>query len=323
MEGQRTLTPVMLFLFITTLICVVVFVLPTVLFAETDTSQQVFEFVPSSEEDIALEAESTSTSVISIPPASHVAKVTMPSLDTVSVGAIRNISVQFAVFGFLFLLLLVCVAFLTQHSGNYVKKIVYVLMVLVISLPTLFFVISTIYMNAISVTGGPVHWHADFKIYVCGEEIEPPKPPHFLSNKTGTPDLHEHVDKRLHVEGVVIERDDVSLANFFKVQGGELTDISFSIPTASGIKVVKNGDVCQNDLPGTWNVFLYQTDVANNTVTQTKMGTWADYVLSPHELVPPGDCIIFDFGQPHATTEQICDFYAIELEKGKIKLQQP
>lgn len=241
-----------------------------------------------------------------------------PSAISVSVDAVKNISVQLGVFGFLLLLLLVNVAFLYRNGSPYAKKLIFALMVLVITIPTLYFIASTIYVNIISVTKGPVHWHADFEIYACGEELPPPEPPHRLSNKTGTPVLHQHEDKRLHVEGVVVDLSDVSLRSFFAVQGGELSNRSIKVPTGTGFATYTNGDSCGDGVPGVWSVFLYKVNTDTETISKTKLTDFADHVLSPYIEVPPGDCLIFNFGENIEDTEHICDFYQIEINKGNL-----
>ena len=215
----------------------------------------------------------------------------MPSLDFFSVEGIHEISIQMSVFGFLILLLLVSIAFLVKNP--YGKKFIFSSMVFVIVVPSVFFIASTIYINVISETKGPVHWHTDFEIYACGEELPPPESDGKLSNKTGTPVLHQHVDKRVHVEGVLIDVLDASFQQFVEVQGGELTNSTFKVPTGDGFKQFTNGDACPDGKPGEWNVFMYRTNVEEDTVTKTKLDDYVNYVPAPHIEVPPGDCLIF------------------------------
>ena len=238
------------------------------------------------------------------------------SIDSLGVEEIHDISVQLGVFGFLFLFLLMFIAFLVKSP--YGKKFVFTSMVCVIVLPSIFFIASTIYINVISDTGGPVHWHTDFKIYACGEELPPPEAKGKLSNKTGTPVLHQHVDERVHVEGVLIDTLDASFQRFVEVQGGELTKKTFNVPTGTGFRQFTNGDACPDGKPGEWNVFMYRTDVDDNTVSKTKLVDYINYVPAPHIEVPPGDCLIFEFGPRQADTERICNFYQIEINKGNL-----
>ena len=239
-----------------------------------------------------------------------------PSINSLSVEGIHEISTQLAVFGFLILLLLMTTAFLVKSP--YGKKFIFSSMVFVIVVPSLFFIASTIYINLISETRGPVHWHTDFKVYACGEELPPPTPKSSLSNKTGTPVLHQHADGRVHVEGVLIDKLDASFRNFVEVQGGKLTSSTFKIPTGDGFREFANGDACQNGKPGEWNVFMYSTNVEDKTVSKTKLVDYVNYVPAPYIEVPPGDCLIFEFGPRKNDTDKICNFYQIEINKGNL-----
>lgn len=240
------------------------------------------------------------------------------SLNTVSAEALKDISVKMAVFGFLLLLLLVQIAFIVREKSAYAKKFVFTLMVIVVIIPTLYFISSTIYINIISVTKGPVHWHADFRIYTCGEELSIQGHTSKFSNKTGTEVLHQHEDNRVHVEGVLVELKDANIHNFFKVQGWDITGTDIKFPTDTGFEIYSNGDTCPDGTRAVWNVFLYKTNVDDNTVTKEKLHDYRDYVLSPYAEVPPGDCIIFEFGEDKEDTDKICDFYQIEINKGNL-----
>src|SRR3989338_7665363 len=83
-----------------------------------------------------------------------------------------------------------------------------------ISIPVVFVTFyaagATVYQNHISETKGPVHWHADFEIWNCGEQVNLLDPTG-LTNRIGTPLFHEHNDARIHVEGTLRAKEDVSL----------------------------------------------------------------------------------------------------------------
>lgn len=90
---------------------------------------------------------------------------------------------------------------------------------------------STIYLNMKSESGGPVHWHTDIEFWVCGSELELRDPQGVLSNKIGTSSFHEHNDKRIHLEGVVVrKKTDASLTKFMQVIGGYMADDRIAIP---------------------------------------------------------------------------------------------
>ena len=65
----------------------------------------------------------------------------------------------------------------------------------------------------------------------------------------------------------------------------------------------ENGDVCPDGSVGTLKVYV------NGKLNPDP----ERYVPAPHIYVPPGDCIIFEFGPGSAlTTERICDSWAVE-----------
>ncbi|MBI2142977.1 hypothetical protein HYU20_01395, partial [Candidatus Woesearchaeota archaeon] len=53
---------------------------------------------------------------------------------------------------------------------------------------------------------------------------------------------------------------------------------------------------------------------------QEKLGShYEDYVPSPFGNVPPGDCIIFEFGSAvKEKTERMCESYEVALKLGKV-----
>jgi hypothetical protein len=173
---------------------------------------------------------------------------------------------------------------------------------------------STVYLNVISETNGPVHWHLDFEIWHCGQQVNL-KDPTGLSNRIGTPVHHEHGDNRIHVEGVVIEKNDVDLHTFFEVIGGDLDSESVMVPTNNGELIIKNGDDC-NGVPGTLQAFRYS--VIDGYATQNT--DFENYILSPFINVPPGDCIILEFGEVKEKTDKLCETYKVAVEKGRMKI---
>lgn len=198
-----------------------------------------------------------------------------------------------------------------EDNGNPLWKIVlFITMVLVILANSAYLVGSTLYINAKSVTGGPVHWHADFEVWYCGEEIElvDPVPP---SNKVGSPLLHEHNDKEIHVEEAVFDNQDVSLGAFFRVVGGDLHESYLKFPTNSGVVEMRNGDLCPDGSIATLQVFLYKAGSFN----QQDLEDPEDYLMTPEQKVPPGDCIIFEFGPRKDETDHLCQSYEVAKEK--------
>ena len=241
------------------------------------------------------------------------------SFDSSNIGhlddIVRTNSINFTIGASVVLIILVVIAALIKKQGEFVKLFLFISMVLIISANTFYLAGSTIYKNQRSETGGPVHWHADFEVWNCGKEVNLIDPTGW-SNKIGTPVLHEHNDKRVHVEGVVLKHGDASLGSFFDVIGGKLTSQSLSMPLDDGATLnVNNGDDC-NGQPGMVQVFVYKTQGAN--FSQQRVANPEDYILSGDSGVPPGDCVIVEFDLPKERTDKLCQSYKVQEQLGKI-----
>ena len=180
------------------------------------------------------------------------------------------------------------------------KKVLFLLFIIPVLLSTLYLGGHTVYKNIHSETKGPVHWHADFRVWVCGEELDLINPTG-LRNKVGNPLFHEHDDNRVHVEGTVDDISNVDFERFFKVIGGELTNSELVFPTEDKGRVeVSNGDLC-SDLPGELAIY----------VNGVRIKDVQNYMYYPHPLVPPGDCVIVEFGVDLPNkTDRICNSWA-------------
>ncbi len=220
------------------------------------------------------------------------------------------------------IIVMMCFIGLNRKFTSKHKKLIFWIVVAPVALSSLYLAGHTIYHNIFSVTKGPIHWHADFQIWNCGQQVDLIDPTG-LSNKVGSPLLHEHNDNRIHVEGTVFKMSDISISRFFQLVGGELTPNSLEVPTNKGIVSVKNGDLCDGK-EGEVQVFVYK--VTNGykaqkngfVIQQEKVQNYPDYVLSPYSNVPPGDCIIVEFGAEKEKTEHICDTYQIALDEGRM-----
>ena len=216
-------------------------------------------------------------------------------------------------------------------SNNILKGIIFGLICFVTLGATFYLSGATIYLNLNSDTGGPVHWHADFRLYECGKEVFLAEPTG-LSNRIGKPDLHEHGDGRIHVEGVVVKKLDMALHEFFEAIGGTLTSGEIMFPGREERKWLVNGATCGNDTPeaglpalsgkqAKLSVFLYKT--MGKTIRQFKLENYTDYVISPHSQVPPGDCLIFEFtSEVKDKTDKICNFTEIGIKEGRYQYVQ-
>lgn len=234
------------------------------------------------------------------------------SLDTI----IRDNSITFTIWASILLIILTVISALIKKQNHIVKVILFTSMIAIISLNTLYLAVSTIYKNERSITKGPVHWHADMEVWDCGKEKDLIDPVGW-SNKIGTPVLHEHNDKRMHVEGVVLTDDYASLGNFFNVIGGRITQYELTYPAVDGTIARAHGDDC-NGAPGMVQVFVYKTE--GDTFKQEKLLNPEDYILSGDSGVPPGDCIIVEFDSTiKDKTDKLCQSYKVQEQLGKIK----
>jgi len=183
-------------------------------------------------------------------------------------------------YGLLIFCILVVIIILSHKKMDELsKKMIYFLVIIVISVVTIYLVITTIHLNIISETKGPVHWHADFEIWVCDKEVKLAEPKG-LSNKQGVDLTHAHNDNRIHVEGVLLDKKQASLGAFFYAVGGSLSNDGIVILTDKGLESFHEGDKC-NDKPAKLYVFV------NGNLIQNP----SQYVISPYEKVPPGDRI--------------------------------
>ena len=263
---------------------------------------------------------------------------------------IANLSVTVVVVGAILILLLVAIAASINKSRKKktqaLKLPIFVAIVVVVLGTTLTISGGTVYLNMKSATGGPVHWHADFEIWACGNEIELRDPTGFLSNKIGTATYHEHDDKRIHVEGVPIDLPhDYSLGKFFNVVGGGISKDSLVVPlndngkyfedhheetdgdgnpkqapeqldafvkTEAKGKVASfvNGAACGSQ-PSEVQVFGYKFDAATKTYKQTKVEDPANFMPAHESQVPNGDCIIVEFGPAKDRTDKLCKQYGV------------
>ena len=190
-------------------------------------------------------------------------------------------------------------------------------------LTTIYIAGSTIYLNSVSETKGPVHWHADFEIWDCGEKIDLVNPKGLL-NRVGTATFHEHGDDRMHVEGTIYKKSSIDLHSFFEVVNGQLENDYFAVPTDNGIAQMRNGQKCGEE-EGKLQAFLYRIKNPNAysksgfVYEQVKLENFEDHILAPYINIPPGDCIILEFGPEKDFTDRICESYKVAILRGDIE----
>lgn len=215
----------------------------------------------------------------------------------------------------IFIAVVFLVIYLTKNRES-LKKYFFFAIALPVVLTTLFLVTSTLYINQVSSTKGPVHWHADFEIYNCGELIDLVNPTGF-SNKIGTAAFHEHNEGRVHVEGVVLEKEDVNFGSFVNVIGGKISEDRLELPTTKGSLARSDGDACADGTVGEWQVFLYSVQGKNISRQKLSLEELQDHVLAPSGSVPPGDCILIEFTESKNKTDHLCTSYKTAITQGK------
>lgn len=223
---------------------------------------------------------------------------------------------------------LLIVSLVRKEQSDYLKLLLFCGMVVPTVLTTVFLAAATVAENQSSATGGPVHWHADFQIYSCGQAVKL-KEPAGLSNRIGTPLLHEHGDNRIHVEGTVKDLQNVNLGNFFAAIGGKLTNTRLIVPTDQGDFLIQNSQTClsageavPDGTKPALQIFVYSVNESSKIITQTKLADLPGYILSPSSKIPPGDCIIIEFGPEKNATDQMCTFYKVAIKNGEYTYQK-
>jgi hypothetical protein len=243
----------------------------------------------------------------------HINETAVPE---VSIDSLKDMALDGIIIASVFVSIVTIIAIVfRKKTSDKGKWVLFLLIVIPTVVVTLFSAGSTFYINHVSVTGGPVHWHADFEIWDCGETVNLIDPTGLI-NRIGNPVLHEHNDFRIHVEGTVIKEDDVSLPEFFSVIGGSLDEV-LRVPTEKGDVTV--GNKCDGEL----QIFVYSVDAienhANWKYTQRKLANVDDYVMTPHSNVPPGDCIIIEYGAVRDQTDRICESYTVAEQRGELR----
>lgn len=234
-----------------------------------------------------------------------------PALDEI----IRANSIKFSLIASGVILLLTVVSLIIRQKNEALKYILFIGFILVILANSIYLVGSTLYLNRVSETGGPIHWHADFEIWRCNEKISL-KDPEGFSNKIGEAVVHEHNDDRMHFEGVILDKHNASVGHFFESLGGSMNEDHLTIPTNSGDVTLQTGHSC-NGKTAMLQVFLYKAK--DKVFTQRKLENPLNYVISPHSSVPPGDCIIIELDVPKDKTDKLCQQYQLKQQLGEIK----
>src|SRR3989338_5040844 len=191
--------------------------------------------------------------------------------------------------------LLVLYALFKKKQSKQEKYILFGSMVVVLGIATLYLVAYTLTITLLSVTNGPVHWHADFEIWVCGEKQFIPESKG-LSGKIGSNTLHHHNDYRIHIEGTVMDYEDIMLAQFFQDIGGSLGQNYVRIPQENGsVAYWQNGNYCPDGKEEMLHLYVQR----GFTAEWEEVEEIPSYIISPYADVPPGDRLKLVFGEVH------------------------
>ena len=190
-------------------------------------------------------------------------------------------------YAFLIVLLLgIASALLGERLGEGGKKAMFWAIAMVAVGATVYLAGSIVLLFWNSSSSGPVHWHADFEVWACGERILLRKSAGWTT-RVGPILFHHHGDERLHVEGVILRREDVALGKFFAAIGGKFALGELAVIDEGGVvREWKNGGLCPDGRPGKLKLFV--NGVENDELS--------DYVISPFTDVPPGDVLKIVFG---------------------------
>jgi hypothetical protein len=230
--------------------------------------------------------------------------------DEEKIGGVEEKGINFSspvtyiiISGSWFLALIIFILTMGRGVANRNKKLFFWMMIVPVALSSLYLAGYTVYENINSATGGPVHWHADYEVRVCGETLELVDP-EGIKNKIGNPTFHEHNDDRIHIEGSVEELVDVSLGKYFETIGGELDHGHLVFHDEhKGVIDVEDGYSCPGGGEGSLKVYI------NGKLDEH----FEDYVIYPDPNVPPGDCIIVVFDDSnYEETEILCVSWEIQ-----------
>ena len=133
-----------------------------------------------------------------------------------------------------------------KNRGKRTKQIAFVGITL-IAIALLIYGISSIAKSSGTYSPGQVHWHADLKITVCGENIPLPKPTAgggtvHGESFIGIPFMHLHDEPQIHIEGTIKKAEDITLGRFMDVIGMNFKDTE--------LLDKKNGDLCPGGKAG-------------------------------------------------------------------------
>jgi len=242
---------------------------------------------------------------------------------------------------------LILVLFLTftaifMDKDASLKKSLFSLSVSVVVLSTASLVWLNLYLYSKISNPGIASWDAGIEFWVCDVEVEIENPSWFSANRIGSSKIYEADDKKIHVNGLISDsRAEATLGSFMRTIGGSISENSFTLPIdkklvedetdgdnvdIGGVKNIErfvragsdgkytltasNGMPCVDGKKSALQVFAYKYDNKTSTYSQQKISDPNSYIISPERDVPPGDCLIVEYGQIKDNTDRLCLEYA-------------
>lgn len=242
------------------------------------------------------------------------------SRDAATAIMLRDNTYNVVIVATILLALLVGYAVFAKPRKDRVKKTIFVSIIIVTVLSTFYLAGTTIYINTISPTGGPVHWHTDYEIWHCGNKLDLIDPTG-IDNRVGTWEVHEHNDDRMHVEGTVLDLEQGSFRHFFEIIGATFSDTGFTYPSVNGNVTLPYSGTC-NGKQAELQAFLLRVtnpqDAKQWVYSQQKIPISLDTRMQPYSNVPPGDCLIIEYDVAKETTQHSCASYRAAMNRGEL-----
>ncbi len=233
---------------------------------------------------------------------------------------LKEWSLEVAIVALILIILLAEYAVKKNPRKEKVKRLLFGSMIGIGIISTVFLAGGTIYLNIVSATSGPVHWHADYEVWNCNERLDLIDPEGF-SNKQGEETIHEHNDDRAHVEGVLIDLHDASYHRYFEIIGAKMDARGMTYPANTGDVFMPRKGTCNGE-PAEIQGFLFRVknpeEAQKWEYEQTKIPYPYKEIVSPYGNVPPGDCLIIEYGPLKEKTEHICASYKVAEQRGDL-----
>ncbi len=217
------------------------------------------------------------------------------------------------------LVILVAYSIKTKPRKEKIKRILFWSIVALAVGSNLYLAGMTLYTNSVSPTGGPVHWHTDYEVWNCGVQLDMIDPTG-IDNRVGTWEVHEHNDQRMHIEGTILDMEQATFHHFFEIVGGELDETGMTFPSVNGDVFMPRTGECNGE-QAELQAYLYRVidpqNAKNWTYEQTKIAYPFDVIMAPYSNVPPGDCVIIEYGPVNESTDKRCASYDSAENRGE------